>query len=151
MRCAFCHHGRTDVYDSRSAEDNASVRRRRKCANPDCGLRFTTYERVHLRDLIVVKKAGEKEPFDREKLIRSMKIALRKRPVDEDRMERTVNSIQRLLETSAENEIPSQAIGEMLMERLRGLDKVGYIRFASVYRNFREARDFENFLGRLEG
>jgi len=144
MRCPFCGHDDSQVKDSRPTEDNAAIRRRRSC--PQCGARWTTFERVQLRELTVVKKDGEKLPFDRDKLNRSLKIALRKRPVGEDRIERIVNSIQRQLETSGESEIPSKAIGEIVMENLRDLDPVGYVRFASVYRNFREAKDFETFV-----
>ncbi len=147
MRCPFCGHMDTQVKDSRPSEDNAAIRRRRFC--PDCGSRFTTFERVQLRELTVVKKNGEKMPFDRDKLTRSLTIALRKRPVDEDRVERIVNSIQRRLETLGESEIPTKVIGEMVMDHLAELDKVAYVRFASVYRNFREAKDFEDFVGKL--
>ena len=147
MRCPFCGHMDTQVKDSRPSEDNAAIRRRRFC--PDCGSRFTTFERVQLRELTVVKKNGEKMPFDRDKLTRSLTIALRKRPVDEDRVERIVNSIQRRLETLGESEIPTKVIGEMVMDHLADLDKVAYVRFASVYRNFREAKDFEEFVGTL--
>ncbi|MBK8908955.1 MAG: transcriptional repressor NrdR [Rhodospirillales bacterium] len=144
MRCPFCGHDDTQVKDSRPTEDHAAIRRRRYC--PTCGARWTTFERVHLRELTVVKKTGEKVPFDRDKLQRSLAIALRKRPVDADRIERIVNSIQRRLETLGEPEIPSKVIGEMAMEQLAQLDQVGYVRFASVYRNFREAKDFEQFV-----
>ena len=149
MRCPFCHHGDTQVKDSRPTEENATIRRRRYC--PECGSRFTTFERVQLRELTVRKNNGKKAPFDREKLTRSLKIALRKRPVEDDRIERIVNSIQRRLETLGETEIPTKAIGEMVMEHLADLDQVGYVRFASVYRNFREAKDFEEFVGTLDG
>jgi transcriptional repressor NrdR len=148
MRCPFCHHEDTQVKDSRPTEDNAAIRRRRSC--PACGARWTTFERVQLRELTVIKKDGEKEVFDREKLARSLKIALQKRPVDSDKIERIVNSIQRRLESLGENEVPSKAIGEMVMEVLSELDQVAYVRFASVYRNFREAKDFEEFVGTLE-
>tara|TARA_R110000796_G_scaffold48989_3_gene117235 strand:- start:153 stop:575 length:423 start_codon:yes stop_codon:yes gene_type:complete len=137
------------VKDSRPTEDGSAVRRRRFC--PACGARWTTFERVQLRELVVVKKDGEKTPFDRDKLSRSLHIALRKRPVDEDRIERIVNSIQRRLETLGENEIPSKVVGEMVMENLANLDQVAYVRFASVYRNFREAKDFEAFVENLSG
>jgi transcriptional repressor NrdR len=148
MRCPFCGHDDTQVKDSRPTEDNASIRRRRFC--PNCGSRFTTFERVQLRELVVVKKAGaKKEPFDREKLAKSIKIATRKRPVDDDRLERVVNGIVRRLESLGEAEIPSNVIGEMVMDALSTLDPVAYVRFASVYRNFREAKDFEDFLGKL--
>jgi transcriptional repressor NrdR len=147
MRCPFCGHSDSQVKDSRPTEDNAAIRRRRFC--PECGSRWTTFERVQLRELTVVKKEGEKAPFDREKLARSLRIALRKRPVDPERIERIVNSIQRQLEASGESEIPTKAIGQMVMENLKDLDQVGYVRFASVYRNFREAKDFEDFVENL--
>ncbi|HEX9703564.1 MAG TPA: transcriptional regulator NrdR [Rhodospirillales bacterium] len=147
MRCPFCGHNDTQVKDSRPTEDNASIRRRRFC--PECSSRFTTFERVQLRELMVIKSDGDKVPFDREKLLRSLQIALRKRPVDQDRMERIVNGIQRRLETLGESEIPTKVIGEMVMEALFELDQVAFVRFASVYRNFREAKDFEAFVGKL--
>lgn len=149
MRCPFCGELDTQVKDSRPTEDNAAIRRRRFC--PACGSRFTTFERVQLRELMVVKKNGEKAPFDREKLLRSLRIALRKRPVDDERIERIVNSIQRQLETLGESEIPTKLIGERVMDHLAALDQVAYVRFASVYRNFREAKDFEEFVGSLGG
>jgi len=149
MRCPFCGHGDTQVKDSRPTEENATIRRRRYC--PECGSRFTTFERVQLRELSVIKKDGEKVLFDREKLMRSLRIALRKRPVDDDRIERIVNSIQRRLETLGESEIPTKVVGEMVMDYLADLDQVAYVRFASVYRNFREAKDFEDFVGKLGG
>ncbi len=149
MRCPFCGNGDTQVKDSRPTEENATIRRRRYC--PECGSRFTTFERVQLRELSVIKKDGEKVPFDREKLMRSLRIALRKRPVDDDRIERIVNSIQRRLETLGESEIPTKVVGEMVMDYLADLDQVAYVRFASVYRNFREAKDFEAFVGQLGG
>ena len=149
MRCPFCGHNDTQVKDSRPTEDNAAIRRRRFC--PECGSRFTTFERVQLRELTVVKKDNERVPFDREKLLRSLRIALRKRPVDDERIERIVNGIQRRLETLGENEISTKVIGEMVMDALADLDPVAYIRFASVYRNFREAKDFEDFIGKLSG
>ncbi len=149
MRCPFCGHGDTQVKDSRPTEENATIRRRRYC--PECGSRFTTFERVQLRELSVLKKDGEKVLFDREKLMRSLRIALRKRPVDDDRIERIVNSIQRRLETLGESEIPTKVVGEMVMDYLADLDQVAYVRFASVYRNFREAKDFEDFVGKLGG
>lgn len=149
MRCPFCGHDDSQVKDSRPTDDGSAVRRRRFC--PACGARWTTFERVQLRELTVVKKDGEKMPFDRDKLSRSLHIALRKRPVDEDRIERIVNSIQRRLETLGESEIPSKVIGEMVMENLANLDQVAYVRFASVYRNFREAKDFEAFVEKLGG
>ena len=147
MRCPFCGHSDSQVKDSRPTEDNAAIRRRRFC--PECGSRWTTFERVQLRELTVVKKEGEKAPFDREKLARSLRIALRKRPVNPERIERIVNSIQRQLEASGESEIPTKAIGQMVMENLKDLDQVGFVRFASVYRNFREAKDFEDFVENL--
>jgi len=144
MRCPFCAHNDTQVKDSRPTEDNSAIRRRRYC--PNCGARFTTFERVQLRELTVLKKGGQREPFDREKLLRSMRISLRKRPVEEDRVERVVNGIVRRLESSGETEIAADNIGELVMEALLTLDKVAYVRFASVYRNFREAKDFEEFI-----
>lgn len=147
MRCPFCGHNDTQVKDSRPTEESATIRRRRLC--PECSSRFTTFERVQLRELSVVKSDGEKVLFERDKLLRSLKIALRKRPVEEDRMERIVNSIQRRLETLGESEIPTKVIGEMVMEHLAELDQVAFVRFASVYRNFREAKDFEAFIGNL--
>ena len=147
MRCPFCGHNDTQVKDSRPTEENATIRRRRLC--PECSSRFTTFERVQLRELSVLKSDGEKTPFERDKLLRSLQIALRKRPVEEDRMERIVNSIQRRLETLGESEIPTKVIGEMVMEHLAELDQVAFVRFASVYRNFREAKDFEAFVGNL--
>ncbi len=144
MRCPFCAHGDTQVKDSRPTEDNSAIRRRRYC--PNCGARFTTFERVQLRELTVLKKGGQREPFDREKLLRSMRISLRKRPVEEDRVDRVVNGIVRRLESSGEAEIDADQIGELVMEALVTLDKVAYVRFASVYRNFREAKDFEDFI-----
>ena len=147
MRCPFCGNEDTQVKDSRPTDDNSAIRRRRQCTN--CGARFTTFERVQLRELVVVKSNGQREPFDREKLLRSMQISLRKRPVDQDRLERVVNGIVRRLESSGESEIPSTQIGELVMDALRALDPVAYVRFASVYRNFREAKDFETFIGKL--
>jgi transcriptional repressor NrdR len=147
MRCPFCGHEDTQVKDSRPTEDNAAIRRRRFC--PACGSRFTTFERVQLRELMVVKKNGQRATFDRDKLVRSIQIACRKRPVDPERIERIVNSIVRRLESSGESDIRSEVIGEMVMDALRGLDPVAYVRFASVYRNFREAKDFEDFVGQL--
>ena len=147
MRCPFCSHDDTQVKDSRPTADNSAVRRRRLC--PECGSRWTTFERVQLRELTVRKSDGNKVIFDREKLIRSLQIALRKRPVDEERIDRIVNSIQRQLETSGESEIPTKAIGEIVMENLRELDQVAYVRFASVYKKFREAKDFEAFVEKM--
>jgi transcriptional repressor NrdR len=148
MRCPFCGHDDTQVKDSRPADDNAAIRRRRSCGN--CGQRFTTVERVQLRELTVAKADGRRVPFDRDKLARSVRIALRKRPVDDERIERIVNGIVRQLEASGDNEIPSNQIGELVMETLKTVDAVAYVRFASVYRDFREARDFEAFLGSLD-
>ena len=147
MRCPFCGHEDTQVKDSRPTEDNSAIRRRRSC--PACGSRFTTFERIQLRELTVLKKGGQRTPFDRDKLTRSISIATRKRPVDPERVDRIVSGIQRRLESSGESEIRSSAIGEMVMDALAGLDPVAYVRFASVYRNFREARDFEDFVGKL--
>ena len=147
MRCPFCGHDDTQVKDSRPTEDGAAIRRRRFC--PACGQRFTTVERTQLRELTVLKSDGRRVAFDRDKLARSIRIALRKRPVDDDKIERIVNGIQRQLETSGESEIPSKMIGEMVMDVLRDLDPVAYVRFASVYRDFREAKDFERFVGAL--
>ena len=148
MRCPYCGRDDTQVKDSRPAEEGAAIRRRRSC--PGCQSRFTTFERVQLRELTVLKTDGRRVPFDREKLSRSIRIALRKRPVDEDRVERIVNGIQRRLETEAEAEVTSRQIGEIVMEALRAVDQVAYVRFASVYRNFGEAKDFRAFLGELE-
>ena len=149
MRCPFCLHNDTQVKDSRPTEDNAAIRRRRFCV--DCGSRFTTFERVQLRDLMVLKKNGQRVQFERDKLIRSVQLACRKRPVDETRIERVVNGIQRRLESSGESEISSVTVGELVMEALSNLDPVAYVRFASVYKNFREARDFEDFVGQIGG
>ena len=145
MRCPFCAHEASKVKDSRPTEDGASIRRRRQCE--DCGARFTTFERVQLRELNVVKSGNRREPFDRTKLERSISIACRKRPVAPERVEKLVSSIQRQVETSGESEIDSARIGEMVMHGLKALDPVAYIRFASVYKDFREARDFEEFAG----
>jgi transcriptional repressor NrdR len=147
VRCPFCGHEDTQVKDSRPTEDGSAIRRRRFCVG--CSQRFTTIERVQLRELTVVKADGRRVPFDRDKLARSVQIALRKRPVQEERMERVVNGIVRKLEASGESDIPSKQIGELVMETLREVDAVAYVRFASVYRNFREAKDFEAFLGEL--
>jgi len=145
MRCPFCAHENSQVKDSRPTEDGSSIRRRRQCE--DCGARFTTFERIQLRELTVVKSENRREPFDRSKLERSIAIACRKRPVPPERIERLASSIQRQLETSGDNETPSSRIGAMVMEGLKALDPVAYIRFASVYKDFREARDFEQFAG----
>ena len=149
MRCPFCSNEDTQVKDSRPTEDHAAIRRRRQCS--DCGARFTTFERVQLRELSVLKSNNRREPFDRDKLLRSMTLALQKRAVDPERVERIINGIQRRLESQGESEIPSKFIGELVMDALASLDQVAYVRFASVYRNFREARDFEEFIGKLGG
>jgi len=149
MRCPFCGNEDTQVKDSRPAEDGASIRRRRSC--PACGNRFTTLERVQLRELIVIKSDGRRMPFDRDKLARSVRIALRKRPFDEERIERIVNGIQRRLEVEADSEVTSRRIGDVVLDTLRDVDQVAYVRFASVYRNFREAKDFQAFLGQIDG
>jgi transcriptional repressor NrdR len=145
MRCPFCSHENSQVKDSRPTEDGASIRRRRQCE--ECSARFTTFERVQLRDLSVVKAGNRREPFDRAKLERSIAIACRKRPVAAERLDRLVSSLQRQIETSGDSEIASTRIGEMVMDGLKALDPVAYIRFASVYKDFREARDFEEFAG----
>jgi transcriptional repressor NrdR len=147
MKCPFCGFEDTQVKDSRPAEDSAAIRRRRACT--ECGARFTTFERVQLREITIIKTDGRRVPFEREKLARSIRVALRKRPVEEDRIEKLVNSIQRRLETEGESDIPSNKIGEIVMETLKELDQVAYVRFASVYRNFGEAKDFQSFLGEL--
>jgi len=147
MRCPFCQTEDTQVKDSRPTEDNAAIRRRRACTN--CGGRFTTFERVQMKELVVVKRNGQRAAFERSKLEKSMAIALRKRPVDSDRVERVVSGIQRRLESLGEKEVPTSVVGEMIMEALAGLDSVAYVRFASVYKNFREAKDFEKFIGGL--
>lgn len=147
MRCPYCQSADTQVKDSRPAEDGVSIRRRRVC--PDCGGRFTTFERVQLRDLVVVKKSGRRAPFDRDKLARSMEVALRKRNIDPERLDRAVTGIVRQLESSGDSEIPSDQIGSLAMEALKGLDDVAYVRFASVYKNFRDVREFQQALGEL--
>jgi transcriptional repressor NrdR len=147
MRCPFCGKDDTQVKDSRPTDDSQAIRRRRHC--PHCGARFTTFERVQLRELTVVKEHGKREPFDRDKVLRSMQIALRKRPVDAEHLERVVNGIVRELESSGENEIASDTIGQLVMQELARLDQVAYVRFASVYKNFHEARDFEEFIGSI--
>lgn len=147
MKCPFCASDDTQVKDSRPTEENSAIRRRRACNN--CGARFTTFERIQLRELTVVKQNGRREPLDRDKLSRSMKISLRKRPIDDERIEMVINGIVRRLESSGESEIKSETVGQMVMEALANLDQVAYVRFASVYRNFREARDFEDFVGSL--
>lgn len=148
MRCPFCGCEDTQVKDSRSAEDGSSIRRRRQCTA--CSGRFTTFERVQLRELVVVKTSGRKEIFDRDKLMRSVQISLRKRNVDQERVEQMVTGVIRRLEAMGESEIQSKAIGELVMEGLAGLDDVAYVRYASVYKDFREARDFGEFIGELE-
>ena len=145
MRCPFCGHMESQVKDSRPSEDGAAIRRRRLC--PECGGRFTTCERVQLRELTILKRSGRRSPFDREKLVRSISIAMRKRPVDNERVERMVNGIVRQLESMGETELPSTAVGEMVMKALKALDDVAYVRYASVYRDFRETSDFAKFLG----
>ncbi len=148
MRCPFCGHDASQVKDSRPTDDGAAIRRRRQCEG--CAARFTTFERIQLRELTVVKSESRKEPFEREKLLRSIGIAARKRPIDGLAIERLVSGIQRQLETSGEGEVTSKRIGEMVMDGLKGLDSVAYIRFASVYRDFSEAKDFEEFAGSVE-
>src|SRR5262245_42329388 len=149
MRCPSCNSLDTQVKDSRPTEDSAVIRRRRVCIA--CNFRFTTFERVQLRELMVTKRNGRRVPFDRDKLVRSVQVALRKRAVDPERVERMVNGIVRQLESAGESEITSEQIGHLVMEGLRGLDTVAYVRFASVYKNFREAKDFEAFVGELAG
>jgi transcriptional repressor NrdR len=149
MRCPYCGNTNTQVKDSRPSEDHTAIRRRRVCS--DCSGRFTTFERVQLRELTVVKKNGRRVPFDRDKLMRSLQIALRKRSVDPERVERMVSGIVRRLENMGEGDIKSETVGRLVMEGLKGLDDVAYVRFASVYKNFREARDFEELLGELAG
>ena len=147
MKCPFCGNADTQVKDSRPSDDGAAIRRRRSC--PQCNGRFTTFERVQLRELTVLKRSGRRVPFDRDKLARSVQVALRKRQVDPDRVERMISGIVRQLESLGDSEISSETIGEMVMEALKGLDSVAYIRFASVYKDFREARDFEEFAGNV--
>ncbi|HEY3641920.1 MAG TPA: transcriptional regulator NrdR [Xanthobacteraceae bacterium] len=149
MRCPNCASLDTQVKDSRPTEDSSVIRRRRVCLA--CNFRFTTFERVQLRELLVIKRNGRRVPFDRDKLLRSVQIALRKRPVEPERIDELVSKIVRELESQGESEITSETIGEMVMEHLRALDDVAYVRFASVYRNFREAKDFETVLGELSG
>ena len=148
MRCPFCGHEDSQVKDSRPTEDNGAIRRRRQCE--DCAARFTTFERIQLRELTVVKSEGRREPFEREKLNRSVAIACRKRPIEQARVDRLVTGIQRQLETLGDTEIPAAQIGAMVMEGLKGLDSVAYIRFASVYKDFAEAKDFEEFAGAVK-
>lgn len=145
MRCPFCGHMESQVKDSRPSEDGQAIRRRRLC--PTCSGRFTTFERVQLRELAVVKRSGRRTPFERDKLVRSVSIALRKRPVEAERIEQMVSGIVRQLESRGETDIASSVVGELVMEALRGIDEVGYVRYASVYRDFRETGDFARFLG----
>ncbi|ALK09957.1 transcriptional regulator NrdR [Blastochloris viridis] len=147
MKCPFCSNLDTQVKDSRPSEDGTAVRRRRVC--PDCGARFTTFERVQLRELTVLKRSGRRVPFDREKLRRSIAVAVRKRPVDEESIDRLVSEIVRQLERQGESEVGSEAIGQLVLQRLRDIDTVAYVRFASVYQNFRDPKDFENLLGEI--
>ena len=147
MRCPYCTSLDTQVKDSRPTDDASAIRRRRVC--PDCGGRFTTFERVQLRELVVVKRSGRRVPFDRDKLQRSIEVALRKRPVEPDRIERLVNGLVRQLESLGEGDIPTETIGAHIMHALKSLDDVAYVRFASVYKDFREARDFEELIGTL--
>jgi transcriptional repressor NrdR len=149
MRCPLCGAEGTQVKDSRPTEDDTAIRRRRFC--PTCSGRFTTFERVQLRELTVMKRSGRKVPFDREKLLRSVQVALRKRPVESDRVDRMVSGIVRELESSGDSEVPAEEIGNLVMERLKALDDVAYVRFASVYRDFREAKDFGEFIHELTG
>jgi transcriptional repressor NrdR len=148
MRCPYCGSLDTQVKDSRPTEDSSAIRRRRVC--PDCGGRFTTFERVQLREIVVVKKSGKKVPFDRDKLMRSLHIALRKRPVDPERVERMVSGVVRQLESLGEGEVTSQKIGELVMEGLKGLDDVAFVRFASVYRDFRDTTEFGALVAELK-
>ena len=145
MKCPFCGNEDTQVKDSRSTEDNSAIRRRRFCSA--CGARFTTFERIQLRELTVIKKSGKKVPFDRDKLERSVQIALRKRPVESERVDRMISGIVRRVESLGDAEIASDVVGEIVMEGLQSIDPVAYVRFASVYKNFREAKDFEEFIG----
>ena len=144
MRCPFCSNKEPQVRDSRPSEDNSTIRRRRVC--PGCGGRFTTFERVQLRELYVLKRTGQKVVFDRDKLMRSVQVATRKRPVDIDKLEQMVSGIVRQLENRGDTIISSELIGTLIMEGLRQIDDVSYVRFASVYKDFREAKDFEEFL-----
>ena len=147
MRCPFCGNVDTQVKDSRPAEDNAAIRRRRFC--PACGGRFTTYERVQLRDLVVVKTNGRREDFDRDKMARSIRIAMQKRPIEPERIDQLISGIVRRLESMGETDIPSKVIGEIVMETLARIDNVAYVRFASVYKNFQDAGDFDKFVSEL--
>ena len=148
MRCPFCGHDDSQVKDSRPTEDGAAIRRRRQCEG--CGARFTTFERIQLRDLFILKKNGQRQAFDRSKLEHSISIACRKRPIDPDRIDRLVSAIQRQIETSGESEIPADMVGQMVMDGLKALDSVAYIRFASVYKDFTEASDFEAIAGTVK-
>ena len=148
MRCPFCGNEDTQVRDSRPTEEASSIRRRRQCLA--CGGRFTTFERIQMRDLTVVKRSGRRTPFDRDKLMRSVQIAIRKRDIDPEKIERMVTGIIRQLESTGESDIPSNLIGSLIMAALRELDMVAYVRFASVYKNFREVGDFEDFVGELD-
>src|ERR1700741_5652467 len=145
MRCPFCGNEESQVKDSRPSEDGAAIRRRRLC--PECQGRFTTFERVQLRELTILKRSGRRTPFERDKLARSIAIATRKRPVDPERIERMISTIVRQLESMGETELPSSAVGELVMKQLKQLDDVAYVRYASVYRDFRETQDFARFLG----
>ncbi len=147
MRCPFCGNIDTQVKDSRPAEDHVSIRRRRFCSA--CGGRFTTYERVQLRDLVVIKKNGKREPFDRDKLERSIRIAMQKRPIESERLDQMISGIVRRLESLGETDVPSDVIGAIVMETLARIDTVAYVRFASVYKNFQAADDFEDFVSEL--
>jgi len=149
MRCPYCNGDNTQVKDSRPTEEDTAIRRRRVCE--DCSGRFTTFERVQLRDITVIKRSGRRVPFDREKLLRSVTIALRKRPIQPERIERLVSDLARQLESSGESDVTSAAIGELVMDALKELDPVAYVRFASVYRDFREAADFQEVLGEIAG
>jgi transcriptional repressor NrdR len=145
MRCPFCGHDETQVKDSRPSEDGAAIRRRRLC--PACEGRFTTFERVQLRELTILKRSGRRTPFERDKLARSISIAIRKRPLEPERVERMISAIVRQLESMGETELPSSTIGELVMKQLKQLDDVAYVRYASVYRDFKETEDFARFLG----
>src|SRR3954467_3875424 len=145
MRCPFCGHAESQVKDSRPSEDGAAIRRRRLC--PECEGRFTTFERVQLRELTILKRSGRRTPFDRDKLARSISIAIRKRPLEPERVERMISAIVRQLESMGETELPSSTIGELVMKQLKQLDDVAYVRYASVYRDFKETEDFAKFLG----
>ena len=146
MRCPFCGHADSQVKDSRPTEDDAVIRRRRSC--PNCDSRFTTFERVQLRELTILKRSGRRTPFDREKLVRSISVAIRKRPIDPEQLERMVSGIVRRLENMGETELPSSVVGELVMTALKELDEVAYVRYASVYRDFRQTEDFAKFLNK---